>query len=263
MNKKVKFNLNFLSSIFAAPVIIGALFKILHLPGAKELLIVGMTFEAIIFILMAFQKQAEEPDWSIVYPELLDPDKRDENAVSRPSAGGGSGIMDQLIMSGGNIEPETIAQLGEGLKNFGSKVANISQMADMSQSARDFNQALSSATYNVSELGEAYKMASNNLISISEFGSGATEYKDEISRLIKNVSSLNLVYEQELHGSEAYLKSINKFYTDMDQIMVNVSASVEPMREMGEEVNRFNRNLSALNAVYGRMLSAINDNRNS
>lgn len=258
MNKKVKFNLNFLSSIFAAPVIIGALFKILHLPGAKELLIIGMSFEAIIFILMAFQKQAEEPDWSIVYPELLDPSKRDENGYAR-SANANSSGLDQLISSA-NIEPETISQLGEGLKNFGSKVANISNMADISQASQDFNQAISSASYKVSELGDAYQKASSNLVSISDFGSGATEYKEEISKLIKNVNALNIVYEQELQGSELYLNTLNKFYLDMNQVVDNMSASVEPMREMREEVSKFNQNLSALNTVYGRMLSAIGNN---
>ena len=56
--------------IGAAIVIIGALFKILHLKFANELLIVGLTTEALIFFLSAFEKPHEEYDWTLVYPEL-------------------------------------------------------------------------------------------------------------------------------------------------------------------------------------------------
>jgi gliding motility-associated protein GldL len=45
--------------IGAAIVIIGALFKILHLKFANELLIVGLTTEALIFLLSSFEKPHE------------------------------------------------------------------------------------------------------------------------------------------------------------------------------------------------------------
>src|SRR6187551_1804998 len=56
--------------IGAAVVIIGALFKILHLTGADEMLMIGLTTEAVIFFLSAFEPPHQEPDWSKVYPEL-------------------------------------------------------------------------------------------------------------------------------------------------------------------------------------------------
>ena len=56
--------------IGAAVVIIGALFKILHLPGANLMLMIGLSVEAGIFFLSAFEPKHEDPDWSKVYPEL-------------------------------------------------------------------------------------------------------------------------------------------------------------------------------------------------
>ena len=61
----------------AAIVILGALFKIEHLPGASIMLILGLGTEAVIFFFSAFETPKEEPDWSLVYPELAhmkDPD---------------------------------------------------------------------------------------------------------------------------------------------------------------------------------------------
>ena len=56
--------------IGAAVVIIGALFKILHLPGANLMLMIGLSVEAGIFFFSAFEPQHKDPDWSKVYPEL-------------------------------------------------------------------------------------------------------------------------------------------------------------------------------------------------
>ena len=54
----------------AALVILGALFKIEHLPYASTMLILGLTTEAVIFFFSAFEKTSEEYQWEKVYPEL-------------------------------------------------------------------------------------------------------------------------------------------------------------------------------------------------
>ena len=54
----------------AAVVILGALFKLMHWPGAGPMLIIGLGAEAAIFALSAFEPLGEELDWSLVYPEL-------------------------------------------------------------------------------------------------------------------------------------------------------------------------------------------------
>ena len=54
----------------AAIVMIGALFKLQHLQFSGLLLAVGLTTEAFIFFLSAFEPPLEIPEWSKVYPEL-------------------------------------------------------------------------------------------------------------------------------------------------------------------------------------------------
>ena len=61
----------------AAVVIFGALFKILHLPGANIMLIIGMGTEVAIFFFSAFEPLHVEYNWALVYPELA---IADENA---------------------------------------------------------------------------------------------------------------------------------------------------------------------------------------
>ena len=64
---------NFMAKLYgwgASVVILGAMFKILHLPGADFMLVVGLTTEAVIFFFSAFEKPHQEVDWTLVYPEL-------------------------------------------------------------------------------------------------------------------------------------------------------------------------------------------------
>ena len=69
--KKFKEFMSKLYGFGAAIVIIGALFKIEHMPFASEMLIIGLSTEALIFFFSALEPPAHsEPDWSLVHPEL-------------------------------------------------------------------------------------------------------------------------------------------------------------------------------------------------
>ena len=54
----------------ASAVIIGALFKIMHFPGAGVILTAGMLVEALIFFVSAFEPPMEHYDWARVYTDL-------------------------------------------------------------------------------------------------------------------------------------------------------------------------------------------------
>ena len=62
----------------ASVVIVGALFKIQHWPGADIMLIAGLSTEAIIFGLSAMEPLHSEPNWAVYYPYLLPEDERPE-----------------------------------------------------------------------------------------------------------------------------------------------------------------------------------------
>src|SRR5690606_27516859 len=72
---KNKFYFTIMPKIYgvgASVVILGAMFKILDWTGANLMIGVGLTTEAIIFFLSAFEPRNQEVDWSRVYPELSD-----------------------------------------------------------------------------------------------------------------------------------------------------------------------------------------------
>ncbi len=77
--------MKFLYGWGASIVILGALFKILHLNGAEYMLFAGMSIEAIIFFFSAFEPIHEEVDWTLVYPELAG--MSDEEELSQYRSG--------------------------------------------------------------------------------------------------------------------------------------------------------------------------------
>src|SRR6187402_2983365 len=83
-----KKTMNFTYGMGAAVVIMGALFKIQHYPGASALLIIGLCTEAVIFALSAFEPVEHELDWSLVYPELAGGEKTEKKEAASDDADG-------------------------------------------------------------------------------------------------------------------------------------------------------------------------------
>ena len=70
----------------ASVVILGALFKIMHFPGAGPMLIAGMGTEALIFFMSAFEPLHVDYNWALVYPELAVGDDIPESGKGKDKA---------------------------------------------------------------------------------------------------------------------------------------------------------------------------------
>ena len=82
--KAYKVLMNYVYGWGASAVIIGALFKIMHFPGAGIILTIGMLVEAFIFFLSAFEPALEHYDWSRVFPALSSKEiEQGDNGESR------------------------------------------------------------------------------------------------------------------------------------------------------------------------------------
>jgi len=111
--------MNFTYGMGAAVVIVGALFKIQHWPGASALLITGLLTEAFIFALSAFEAPEVELDWSLVYPELAGGQAKEKTKKEDPKDAQGmlSQKLDNMLKEA-KIDGELMASLGNSIKNF-------------------------------------------------------------------------------------------------------------------------------------------------
>lgn len=249
----------------ASVVIIGLLFKIQHWPYGGTFISAGLITEAALFFLLGFQREKEEDhiDWTRVYPELST-DYKGELPTSSPRGGGGTNsntaALDKMLEDA-KIGPELIASLGTGLRTFGDKVANISNVADAGMATSEFTSKVKTASASYDKLSSAFEQASANLAEMANSNIDSKAYHDQVNNLAKNLSALNAVYELELQDSSAHLKSMNKFYHSMAATMQNFNESLEDSQQFKVEVARLSKNLGSLNAIYGNMLSAMSQPR--
>jgi gliding motility-associated protein GldL len=250
----------------ASIVIVGALFKILHLGGAlgNYAIGIGLGVEACLFFLTGFRQPEHELPWERVYPELsADFDGESRKAPVRSVADAGfssTAALDKMLVDA-KIGPELIESLGTGLRTFGDKVAAISNVADASSATSEFTGKLKTASASFDNLNGAFEKATAQLVEMGSSNTASTAYHDQVNALAKNLSALNAVYELELQDSSAHLKSMNKFYQNLSLTMNNFNESMEDSKQFKEEVGKLAKNLSSLNAIYGNMLSAMNQPR--
>ncbi len=132
----------------AAVVILGALWKILHLPGASYMLIAGLGTEAIIFALSAFEPPHAMPDWSLVYPELIGLEPK---AGHGGGSGGGSEL--QALIQTGNIDQKTVTELADGIKKLGATSSQLADLSDASLATQSYLKNIQNASDSVGKFG--------------------------------------------------------------------------------------------------------------
>ena len=187
----------------ASLVILGALFKIEHLPGASVMLILGLGTEAIIFFFSAFEDAKEDPDWSLVYPELAymkDPDKK----------GTPSQQLDKALERA-KIEDELIESLGEGLKKFGETATKLNETVESAAAISEYNQQIEEGVKNMNALNSLYELqlqtssqqmeaSTQFLQNLSTSIEDSKRFQQEVGKLAENLSSLNEVYANMLNA---------------------------------------------------------------
>ena len=264
--KKKPFGIGNIISIGATIVIIGLLFKIQHWKFASEFITLGLGTEAVLFFILGLQREEQEVDWTRAYPELKDDYKGElPTASARPAAVAApafsnTAALDKML-SDAKIGPELISSLGDGLRTFGDKVSAISKVTDAGEATIAFTNKVKQATASYDNLSNAFEKASANLTEMAASNVDSKAYHDQVNNLAKNLSALNAVYELELQDSSAHLKAMNSFYKNLSLTMNNFNESLDDSKMFKDEVGRLAKNLSSLNAIYGNMLTAMNQPR--
>ena len=281
----------------AAIVMVGALFKIEHLPGATIMLTVGLLTEALIFFLSAFEPPHVEYDWGLVYPEL-DGIEENLNVLDKKAAiSSKKSALEKFdaMIENAEITPELFEKLGHGLQNLNNTAEKLQDVSDATVATNNYVANFEKAAEKVSSFADAYgssaerlkveadKLARTYEKSASVVGdsgeqlastynklienmnkelemstSGGKTYNEQLSILNKNLTALNAVYELQLQGTNQQIEATKAMYTGLDEILDNMKQSAEDTRKYREEISKLSHNLAAMNTIYGNMLSAMN-----
>jgi gliding motility-associated protein GldL len=209
--KKFKTTMNFVYGMGAAVVIVGALFKILHLKGADIMLSVGLLTEAAIFVISSFEPVHMDPDWSLVYPELAGGDPTDNK---KKSSGGSVSQQLDSMLSQAKIGPELIESLGNGLTSLSNNVKDMGTLSNAAVATTEYAESAQKATKNMNSIADSTAMVSDSmgnfsaglqgaLTNINSTEAATAEFAGELSKLNRNLSNLNSIYGNMLSAMGA------------------------------------------------------------
>jgi gliding motility-associated protein GldL len=332
---------NFMSKLYgigAAVVIIGALFKIVHITGANEMLFAGLTTEALIFFFSAFEPPHVDPDWSLVYPELAGLYVDGKPHSSRRVPATGKSVTQDLdeMLSKAKIGPELIESLGDGMRKMSENVSKMTDVTNTAVVTEDFVKNVKDAGKSAGELSSSYKMVSEVLqqdaSTVGDFSSSvksaaasagnlatvytevssaikkemtatesfsnsissatesanrlsekynisaellsksaemlnfsaidSKEYNDQLQKISGNLAALNTIYEVQLKSSNEQIETTNQLRSTVGSFLNSMNESSSNMTRYQEEIDQLTKRVSALNQVYGNMLTAMNVNLN-
>ena len=262
-SKKFKTIMKYVYGYGGAIVIIGAMFKIQHWPGATIMLIGGLGIEAVIFMLSAHEPLHEELDWTIAYPELALGHSDDDHSPNELPSSSDESVVEQLdnMLAKAKIEPELIESLGAGMKNLSDNAGKLGDISSASDATNEYVDNLKGASSKVGELSNAYDQAATSIKEITSVSSGNSNFGDQLDKVSGNLTQLNNLYEMQLEGVSALSKASDEMSSGISNIVTNLLSSVDDTKKYKETMSDLTSNLAALNSVYGNMLSAMNVNK--
>lgn len=224
---------NFMAKLYgigAAVVILGALFKILHLQGANFMLIAGMGTEAIIFIFSAFEPLHVEYNWALVYPELAIGNEEELKPVTKKTkkeapTGTVTQQLDKMLEEA-KIGPELIESLATGMRNLSENAKKISGTADAAAATDGYIANLTKAGEKAKDLSVQYEKTTNALMSQQQTSDVIASSTKQMEQTVK-----------------AYAESLN--------------ASLQNTMKYQEEVNKLTQSVQKISSIYGNMLAAM------
>ncbi len=261
----------------ASVVIVGALFKIMHWPGANEMLIAGMSVEGIIFFLSAFEPPHKEWDWSLVYPELagmvdeaaLDTGEVELDENGNPiekaplSADPLTAKLDKMLEDA-HISPELIDRLGQGMQNLADSANSMNNMANVTAATDKFVSNMDGVANQAGRLLESMQGAPEAISTLSTIYqetaqslSGEVSYAEEMKKMSASLSSINAMYEMQINNASTQMTLNKEFEEKMGTMLANFSDSADGIKKYKEQVDALTRKVAELNNVYGNMLAAM------
>ena len=280
-------------SLGAAVVILGALFKILHLSGGDEMLCIGMLTEVVMFLLTAFDRPEQQYKWEEVFPVLStnDPEDRPDfstgggiiiNGGSGGSTGGntgGGGIslpnVDPSearaavgIPAGIDLSDDDTRSLSESIAKMAAASDQLSRMAELTDATQQYLSQMAAISEQMTRLKEttealnqvqdtllaSYQSITDNSATINQ---SATGYVDKMEALNRNIGGLNTIYEIQLKSIASQLDSIDRVNRGLKDIRDMYEKSAAESANYCDETAKLAHNMKQLNSVYEKMVKAM------
>lgn len=270
--------LNYAYSWGASIVILGALFKLTHLPGANFMLFAGMGTEAFVFFLSAFDrpfdKTADGRDIPThVTEEYLETGKvtygeTEEAAASAAgqtiiigggSFSGGAGVSAVSSSSVAGSESEGAEQIDE------SVAAAVAPGAGFSENCA----AVAGATMTGGSVAGG-SVAGGNTAWVAgqqgvtpEMADAQNNYVEELKKLVETLEKVNEQSTRLTRDSEE-MENLNRTLTGISKVyemqLKGASQQIGTIDQINEQSRKMAQQIEQLNKIYARMIEAMTVN---
>lgn len=234
--------LNYAYSWGASVVILGALFKLTHLPGANIMLFLGMGTEVLVFFISAFDRPFDKTADGREIPTRVTEEYLATGVVSYGKSSAEAETVavepvEEPVVSAGVVQPAPAglsAQNGQSVAPVSTEsVPQANFVPQMSaEDAEALNEAQSSYVDELKKLVET-------LEKVNEQSARLTRDSEEMENLNRTLTGISKVYEMQLKGASQQIGTI-------DQIN-------DQSRRMAQQIEQ-------LNKIYARMIEAMTVN---
>ncbi len=255
---------NIFYSVGASVVIIGALFKIMHWPGAGVVLTAGMLTEAFLFFLSVFDKVHVDYKWDNIFPGLLAKEPAPLTSFGQETVEGAH--PNRILTSDGPVQPATsvsggrsggsqnlpsiaeedVKLLEEGIKNIGSTAKQLASIGKVADSTSDLTANMSRASEAAAQfagsqstlaaasdgLGQAYQNIINDMVNTgTNFNSRLGQAYDAIVNDMKNAAANTQAYGSNMQALNTQMASLNSAYELQLQNISNIAAEINKLQQ--------------------------------
>lgn len=279
--------LNYAYSWGAAIVILGALFKLTHLPGGDVMLFLGMGTEVIVFFLSAFDRPFDKNEIGKELPADYETDEEiaasmglaeaedSEEPAASPSVnvqgptvvGGGIGGGTVII---GNVGGGAQAEVGApavAAAATGNVAAVAGSAAVASQAPR---QPLSIPhDADAEQLAAIIRTANDELLHRAqavlspEMEEATQVYIEKLRTLTDTFKKVDEQTARLAHDSEE-MENLNRTLTGINKVyelhLKSISLQVGTIDQINGQTHKLAEQIEELNQVYGRMIQALTVN---
>ena len=291
--------LNYAYSWGASIVILGALFKLTHLPGANFMLFAGMGTEAFVFFLSAFDrpfdKTADGRDIPThVTEEYLETGKvtygETEEAAASAASGSATvaGSSSAASVSGTPVSGSQTIIIGGGSFSGGAGVSAFSSSVPGSkgEGAEQIDESVAAAVApgaGFSENGAAVagatmtggsvaggSVAGGNTAWVAgqqgvtpEMADAQNNYVEELKKLVETLEKVNEQSTRLTRDSEE-MENLNRTLTGISKVyemqLKGASQQIGTIDQINEQSRKMAQQIEQLNKIYARMIEAMTVN---
>ncbi len=290
--------MNYAYSWGAAVVILGTLFKLLHLSGANLMLCIGMGTEVFVFIVSGFERVTERVPDAVTgeqgaaltqeavdglaaaaaaanaggggggQPIVLQGGQPAEGGEAVAAAGGAGGGGTIIIGGGGPVVAGAAGEVPVGIPAGTISPEALAQGESLSATAANLaaaGQAAAQAQLALSQLqgGSAINPAQISATDPAAIEEAVKNYAEELTELTEVLGRVKAQAARMSTDSEE-MENLNRTLTGIATVyelqLRNISKQVSTIEQIDEQTRRMARQIEELNDVYARMIQALTIN---